>query len=108
VRPALETLYGSLEETRKTLVSGVQLVAGEEVADMPGDDLDTELDSEMEPTVDQEGGDIDSPLDTEDGEDDEFAASEPAAGGDEEAGREKRESIERSRKLATMLSSKKK
>jgi hypothetical protein len=107
VRPALETLYGSLEETRKTLVSGVQLVAGEEVADMPGDDLDTEDDADMEPTIDQEEGDIETPLDTE-GEDDEFAASEPAAGGEEEAGREKRESIDRSRKLATLLASKKK
>jgi hypothetical protein len=106
VKPSLESLYTALEDTRSTLVSGVRLVAGEEVADMPGDDMDAE-DPEMEPTVDQEDGDIediDTPLDT----DDEFSASEPAAGGEEEAGREKRESINRSRKFATMLSSKKK
>jgi len=105
VKPALESLYQSLEQTRETLVSGVRLVAGEEVQDMPGDDLDTE----MEPTVDQEEGDLDLDLDTEGGEEeDEFAAAEPAAGGEEEAGREKRESVERSRRLASLLTSKKK
>jgi hypothetical protein len=106
VKPSLESLYTALEDTRSTLVSGVRLVAGEEVADMPGDDMDAE-DPEMEPTVDQEDGDIediDTPLDT----DDDFSASEPAVGGEEEAGREKRESVNRSRKFATMLSSKKK
>jgi hypothetical protein len=39
---------------------------------------------------------------------DEFAASAPAAGGTEAAGRARRESVEYSRKLGTMLSSKKK
>jgi hypothetical protein len=39
---------------------------------------------------------------------DEFGASEPATGGDEAAGRAKRESIEYSRKLGMMLASKKK
>jgi len=42
------------------------------------------------------------------GIEDEFAASEPATGGMEPAGRAKRESIEYSRKLGTILSSKKK
>ena len=107
VKPSLESLYNSLEDTRKTLVSGVRLVAGEEVEDMPGDDLDA--DPEMEPTVDQDDdvdADVDTPLDAE--VDDEFAAAEPAVGGEEEAGREKRESVERSRRLASMLTSKKK
>jgi hypothetical protein len=102
VKPALESLYGSLEETRQTLVNGVQLVAGEEVEDMPGNDLEADMDMDMEPTVDQ---DDELDLDTDD---DDFAASEPAAGGEEEAGREKRESIQRAHRLATMLSSKKK
>jgi hypothetical protein len=39
---------------------------------------------------------------------DEFAASEPATGGDEAAGRMKRESIQYSRRLGNILSSKKK
>jgi len=105
VKPALESLYTALEETRSTMVSGVRLVAGEEVEDMPGDDADME-EPAMEPTVDQEDQDIETPLDTD--TDDDFGASEPAAGGEEEAGREKRESVNRSRKFATMLSSKKK
>jgi hypothetical protein len=107
VKPSLESLYNSLEDTRQTLVSGVRLVAGEEVEDMPGNDLDA--DAEMEPTVDQDDdvdADVDTPLDAE--VDDEFAAAEPAVGGEEEAGREKRESVERSRRLASMLTSKKK
>ena len=39
---------------------------------------------------------------------DDFGASEPATGGDEAAGRAKRESIDYSRKLGMMLASKKK
>jgi hypothetical protein len=39
---------------------------------------------------------------------DAFAATEPATGGEEAAGRAKRESIEYSRRLGTILSSKKK
>jgi len=103
VKPALETLYTALEDTRTVLVNGVRMVAGEEVADMPGDD-DADDDIDMEPTVDQEEGDIED-IDLPD---DDFAASEPAAGGEEEAGREKRESVNRSRRFAQMLSSKKK
>jgi hypothetical protein len=56
----------------------------------------------MEPTVDAEG-------------EDDFAASEPAVGGEEEAGRAKRESkyyakkrmLESSRRLGTIFSKKK-
>jgi len=39
---------------------------------------------------------------------DDFAAAEPAAGGEEPAGRMKRESVEYSRKLGTILSQPKK
>jgi hypothetical protein len=106
VKPSLESLYTAMESTRSDLVTGVRMVAGEEVPDMPGDDVDTALDEpEMEPTVDQEEDDVDSPLDTEE---DDFAAADAAAGGEEEAGREKRESIERPRRLAQMFASKKK
>ena len=109
VKPSLESLYTAMETTRSELVTGVRLVAGEEVADMPGDDMEAE--PEMEPTVDQEEGDADSLLDTDtplDTEEDDFAAADAAAGGEEEAGREKRESIERPRRLAQMFASKKK
>jgi len=104
VKPSLESLYTAMESTRSDLVSGVRMVAGEEVPDMPGDDMDAE--PEMEPTIDQEEGDLDTDLDLD--TDDEFAAADAAAGGEEEAGREKRESIERPRRLAKLFASKKK
>jgi len=102
VKPALEALYSTMETTRGSLTDGVAMLTGEgappemmgseeggeELPDMgePGEE------GEMEPTVDQ----------------DEFGAAEPAAGGEEEAGRAKRESVERTRRIATILSSKKK
>jgi hypothetical protein len=58
--------------------------------------------SDMEPTVD---GDME--LDVEVPAEDDFAASEPATGGADAAGRAKRESIDRSRKLGQILSKKK-
>lgn len=86
VKPALEALYQAMETTRQALTSGVGQLTGEA---QPMDDMGAEPGAEepaMEPTVDQEGGDDLG---------DEFAAAEPAAGGEEEAGREKRESVER-------------
>lgn len=103
IKPALESLYTSMEQVRSTLVDGVRLVAGEEVEDMPGSELD--IDDDLEPTVDQEDDlDLEEPAEL----DDEFGAADAAAGADEEAGRERRESIERPVRLARMLSSKKK
>lgn len=97
VKPALDSLYTAMEASRETLTQGVGMLTGEaEVPEpmgdeMPADDMEAEApEADMEPTVDQ----------------DEFAAAEPAAGGDEEAGRARRESIERSRRLGTILSSK--
>ena len=104
VKPALESLYTALESTRGSLTGGVGQLTGEAE---PAVDMGSEEgapaeepaeEPEMEPTVDAEA---------EEGED-EFAASEPAAGGEEEAGRAKRESIDLSRRLGTILSSKKK
>jgi hypothetical protein len=109
VKPALESLYAAMETTRTALTGGVGMLTGEgEPVDMMGGDAGVPADTgtglgepepEMEPTVDA----------------DEFGAADAAAGGDEEAGREKRESIQRSkkklsensRKLATLLSKKK-
>jgi hypothetical protein len=86
-------LYGALEATRTALTGGVGHLTGEEVATdtMGADDDMTDMD--MEPTVD--GDDM-----TDMGADDEFAASEPATGGDEEADRAKRESKDYSAKKA--------
>ena len=105
VKPALESLYSSLESTRGTLTGGVAQLTGEGApaqdmgAEGGEEPIPAETDADMEPTVDQE---------------DDFSASEPAAGGEEEAGRDKRESkimkhnmLETSRRLGTILSKKK-
>jgi len=108
IKPALEAMYGVMETTRVTLTQGVGMLTGEGDAPMMGA---PDEEPAMEPTVD--GGEImpDPELDGVD----EFGAAEPAAGGEDEAGRAKRESVqrskkklaERSRRLATTLSKKK-
>ena len=93
VKPALEALYTSMEQAREALSSGVGMLTGEGGAPtMMGAEEEVPVDDmAMEPTVDQE---------------DEFGAAEPAAGGEEPAGRETRESVD-PRKLARSLSKKK-
>ena len=109
VKPALESLYTAMESTRESLIQGVGQMTGEaEAAPMMGDEAPAEPGTDMEPTVDQETG-VDL------GGDDGMAAAPAAAGGQEEAGRAKRESkkyakkrmLETSRKLGTILSKKK-
>ena len=56
-------------------------------------------------SVQQPGMDAEEPMAEPE---DDFGAAEPAAGGEEEAGRAKRESIQRSVRLGQILSSKKK
>ena len=64
---------------------------------MPGPEGDVPAeDPAMEPVDD---ADVEAPVD------DEFGASEPATGGEEVADREKRESVEKSRRLGNILSS---
>ena len=93
IKPALESLYQTMETTRGTLTQGVGQLTGEaEPMDTMGTE-DPALDMDMEPTDDMDGD-----ADMADELGDEFGASEPAAGGEEEAGREKRESVERSKK----------
>ena len=103
VKPALEAMYTAMESTRAALTNGVGIVTGEgEPMDTMGAEdpgMDAEADVDMEPTVD---GEADADVDVGD----DFAADGAAAGGDEEAGRETRESVERSRKIGTILSKK--
>jgi hypothetical protein len=97
IKPALEELYNSLEQHRTTLAQAVSILTGEpgpQGAPAPAPSLGDD-DLSMPGTMAAPGGD-------------DFAASEPATGGDEPAGRAKRESIEYSRRLGTILSSKKK
>jgi hypothetical protein len=105
VKPALEQLYASMETTRIALTTGVGMLTGE--GEAPPMDMGAEApvdDVAMEPT-----DDMDMEADLEVG--DEFGAAAPAAGGDDEAGRAKRESrmqkkkmIETSRRLGSILS----
>ena len=89
VKPALEAMYAAMESTRGTLTQGVGMLTGEAE---PMDTMGTEEpEAEMEPTVDAE-------VDAEAGAEDEFGAAEPATGGEEEMGREKRESVQHSKK----------
>ena len=83
IKPALEALYGTMETTRVTLTQGVGMLTGEaEPMDTMG--ADDGMDMDMEPTDDMDTGDMDMG--------DDFGADAVAAGGEEEAGREKRES----------------
>jgi len=102
VKPALETLFTTLEQTRDALTGGVAILTGEGAPETMGGEVPAE-EPEMEPTVDAEA-EAEAPVEGED----EFGAAAPAAGGEEEAGREKRESIERSRRLGTILGDSKK
>jgi len=87
VKPALEAMYAAMESTRGTLTQGVGQLTGEAepIDTMGADDMD------MEPTDDMD-------MDIEEPEGDDFDAADAAAGGEEEMGREKRESVERPKK----------
>ncbi len=104
VKPALESLFTSLESTRDSLTGGVAILTGEGAPatmgdEVPGDDAEME----MEPTVDDEAG-----AEAEDPAGDEFGTADAAAGGDEPADRAKRESVELSKRLGLLLAGSKK
>jgi hypothetical protein len=94
VKPALDSMYAAMETTRQTLTGGVGILTGEgsDMGMMGSDEM------EMEPTVDGDM-DMDMDMDTDLGgiEGDDFDADMAASGGDEDMGREKRESVERRR-----------
>jgi len=102
VKPALEQLFTTLETTRDALTGGVAILTGEGAPEAMGAEAPAE-EPEMEPTVDAEA-EAEAPAEGED----EFGAAAPATGGEEEAGREKRESIERSRRMSRLLGDSKK
>lgn len=100
VKPALASIYTALEGSRQQLTQSVGLLTGENQGEMMGAEPGME-ELPPEPVPGEEGEMDMAPAD-------EFAASAPAAGGEEEAGRATRESVEYSRKLAMMLAPKKK
>ena len=96
VKPALESLYSTLETTRESLTGGVAIVTGEQAP--------TQMGAEPEVPAEEPASDDDMPDQADD-----FSASEPATGGEEPADRGKRESVARlSRRLAEVLSRSKK
>ena len=107
VKPALEQLYAAMESARTSLTQGVGQLTGEaQPTDMMGADEGGE-EAAMEPTVDMEAG-------ADEGGEEDFGAAPAAAGGEDEAGRARRESVESkrkmleaSRRLGTILSKKK-
>jgi len=105
VKPALENLYTVFETTREAMTGGVAIVTGEGAPATMGTDPEAPAEdpvADMEPTVDADAGAEQEPVA------DEFGASEPATGGEEVADREKRESVQRSRRLGQMLTDSKK
>jgi hypothetical protein len=101
VAPAIQQALENLKSTRETLATGVRMLTGEEQgAGMLGaepapeaggiDDLAGPSEPDAMNAEPEMGGD-------------EFAAAEPAAGGAETAGREKRESIEYQNSLLKVL-----
>jgi hypothetical protein len=99
VAPAIQQALENLKSTRETMATGVRQLTGEEQgAEMLGGDPSGMGGDEMgpaEPDAMNMDGDI--------GGEDEFAAAEPAAGGLGDAGREQRESINRSSSLMKVL-----
>jgi len=90
IKPALEQTQEVLTTSREALTQGVGIITGE------GGPVDT--------IGDDPEGDISEPVDPIDPAEeptDEFGASEPATGGEEEEGREKRESYQPKQKTVT-------
>lgn len=92
VGPALEGTIENLKQSREALNSGVGIITGE------GAPTDTIGADEPAPEVDPEAP-AEEPMDVP--ADDEFGASDPAMGGDEPMGREKRESYTPNKKTVT-------
>jgi bacterioferritin (cytochrome b1) len=103
-KPALAAVYTSLESSRTQLTSAVGLLTGEGGPDMMGMNAGMNDMGGMDAGMDAGMDGMEPELDAED----EFAADQAAAGGEEAVGRATRESVEYSRKLGTILAQKKK
>jgi hypothetical protein len=100
VAPAIQQALENLKTTRETLATGVRTLTGEEQgAEMLGSEPDAE--GGMDDLAAPAAPDAMNEPDLDAG--DEFAAAEPAAGGLGDAGREQRESINRSNSLLKVL-----
>jgi hypothetical protein len=101
VKPALDSLYSAMEQTRVALIGGVSQLTGEgdPMNPMGADDpmspdmYQSDGDANMDPA-----GDMDMDMDMDPAGGDEFGAAAPAAGGELGADRARRESRETSKK----------
>jgi hypothetical protein len=101
VAPAIQQALENLKSTRDTLSTGVRsLASGEQPADMLGGEPGAEGADDMAAEPDMMNAEPGADMG---GEEDAFAAAEPSTGGAEEAGREQRESIQRSNRLMKLL-----
>ena len=101
--PAIQQALENLKTTRETLATGVRTLTGEEqAAGMLGAEPGADLEAPAEPDAMNADAGIDD-LGAEAPMGDEFAAAEPAVGGAETAGREKRESINYENSLLKVL-----
>ena len=98
VRPALEGLYASMEDTRTKLINGVDMLTGQRP--------DMGVQNEPPATDDMSQDDELSGIGGDTG--DSFASSPAAKGGSNVEGRSKRESIDLGSRLTRLLSEKKK
>lgn len=89
VSPSLQTALDTLSQVREQLSAAVAVLAGQDQAAMP-----MGMDSQMPADANMPATDANMPAEMPAPEEDEFAASDAAAGGAETAGRERRESRE--------------
>jgi hypothetical protein len=104
VAPTIQQALENLKQTRETLSTGVRALTGEEQsAEMLGGEPGAEG-GDLEGPADPDAMNADAGLDDLGAApEDEFAAAEPAAGGMNDAGREKRESINFENRLLKVL-----
>lgn len=94
VAPAIQQALQNLKTTRETLATGVRTLTGEEQPEQMLGGGDSQEDAGMEAEPDAMNAE---PVG------DEFAAAEPASGGEAAAGREQRESIQFQNRLMKVL-----
>ena len=97
--PAIQAALENLKQTRETLSSAVGVLAGEETSsDMLGAEPEEGGATDMAAPAPEAGAEAPAEAPADD-----FATAEPAAGGMETAGREKRESIDYEARLLKTL-----
>jgi len=104
VAPAIQQALENLKTTRETLSTGVRTLTGEQQpAEMLGNEPAEGGEEDMAQPAPEAGAEAGAEMPAEEPAGDEFAAAEPAAGGAEAAGREKRESIDFQNRLLKVL-----